>query len=114
MALGWIGSTTAFGRCRQEAIDMMRPRYGLRFGAAITVECRPDTSESERRSVFIDAKQTTSFFLVSGFGSAAYSAKLLNGTGQRFSGFSQPRECTSARYGRLGWRGLALNGVRGL
>src|SRR5260370_10397160 len=29
----------------------------------------------------------------SGFGSGAYSAKLLNGTRQRFSGFSQPRQC---------------------
>src|SRR6184192_4133645 len=39
------------------------------------------------------ANQTTSFFLVSGFGSGAYSAKLLKGTRQRFSGFSQPRQC---------------------
>jgi hypothetical protein len=38
------------------------------------------------------ANQTTSF-LVSGFGSCAYSAKLLNGTRLRFSGFSQPRQC---------------------
>jgi hypothetical protein len=41
----------------------------------------------------LSANQTTSFFLVSGFGSGAYSAKLLNGTKQRFSGFSQPRQC---------------------
>src|SRR5258707_8085278 len=39
------------------------------------------------------ANQTTSFFLVSGFGSGAYSAKLLNGTKQRFSGLSQLRQC---------------------
>jgi hypothetical protein len=39
------------------------------------------------------ANQTTSFFLVSGFGSGAYSAKLQNGTKQRFSGLSQPRQC---------------------
>jgi hypothetical protein len=39
------------------------------------------------------ANQTTSFFFVSGFGSGAYSAKLLNGTRQRFSGFSRPRQC---------------------
>jgi hypothetical protein len=39
------------------------------------------------------ANQTTSFFLVSGFGSGAYSAKLLNGTKQRFSGLSQPPQC---------------------
>jgi hypothetical protein len=30
--------------------------------------------------------------LVSGFGSGAYSAKLLAGTKQRFSGLSQPRQ----------------------
>ena len=34
-----------------------------------------------------------SFFWVSGFGFDAYSAKLLNGTKQRFSGLSQPRQC---------------------
>src|SRR5258706_11004662 len=39
------------------------------------------------------ANQTTSFFFVSGFGSGAYSAKLLNGTKQRFSGLSQARQC---------------------
>jgi hypothetical protein len=31
--------------------------------------------------------------LVSGFGSGAYSEKLLAGTRYRFSGFSQPRQC---------------------
>jgi hypothetical protein len=31
--------------------------------------------------------------LVSGFGSGAYSEKLLAGTRQRFSGFNQPRQC---------------------
>jgi len=31
--------------------------------------------------------------LVSGFGSGAYSAKLLAGTRHRFSGFGQPRQC---------------------
>src|SRR5690348_17959126 len=39
------------------------------------------------------ANHTTSFFFVSGFGSGAYSAKLLAGTRHRFSGFSQPRQC---------------------
>jgi hypothetical protein len=34
-----------------------------------------------------------SFFLVSGLCSGAYSAKLLNGTKQRLSGFNQPRQC---------------------
>ena len=40
----------------------------------------------------LSANQTTSFFLVSGLGSGAYSAKLLNGTRHRFSGFNQPRQ----------------------
>jgi hypothetical protein len=39
------------------------------------------------------ANHTTSFFLVSGFGSGAYSAKLLAGTKHRLSGLSHPRQC---------------------
>ena len=76
MALGWIGSTTAFGAVVRKAVDLVRPRYRLRLGAAIPVERRPDASESER-----------------GFGSGAHSAKLLAGTRHRFSGLSQPRQC---------------------
>jgi hypothetical protein len=41
----------------------------------------------------LSANQTTSFFLVSGLGSGAYSAKLFAGTKQRFSGFSHIRQC---------------------
>src|SRR6476646_2279204 len=41
----------------------------------------------------LSANHTTSFFLVSGFGSGAYSAKLLAGTKQRFSCLRQPRQC---------------------
>jgi len=41
----------------------------------------------------LSANHTTSFFLVSGFGSGAYSAKLFAGTKQRFSGLSQTRQC---------------------
>src|ERR1700726_3639415 len=41
----------------------------------------------------LSAQQTTSFFLVSGFGSGAYSAKLFAGTKHRCSGFSPPRQC---------------------
>src|SRR3954447_15040827 len=42
---------------------------------------------------WLSANQTTSFFFVSGFGSGAYSAKLLAGTKHRFSGLSHPRQC---------------------
>lgn len=51
----------------------------------------PANAASGRLS--LRANQTTSFFLISGFGSGAYSAKLLNGTRHRFSGFSHPRQC---------------------
>jgi hypothetical protein len=40
---------------------------------------------------------TTSFFLVSWFGSGAYSAKLLAGTRHWFSGLSHIRQCGGAR-----------------
>ena len=39
------------------------------------------------------ANHTTSFFLVAGFASGAYSAKLFAGTRQQFSGLSQARQC---------------------
>src|SRR5882724_7335331 len=51
----------------------------------------PAKANSGRSS--LRANQTTSFFLVIELGSGAYSAKLLTGTRQRFSGFSQPRQC---------------------
>src|SRR4029077_17246993 len=51
----------------------------------------PAKANSGRSS--LRANQTTSFFFVSGFGSGAYSAKLLTGTKHRFSGLSQPRQC---------------------
>jgi hypothetical protein len=44
-------------------------------------------------AVLTRANHTTSFFLVSGFGSGPYSAKLLAGTRQRFSGLSHMRQC---------------------
>jgi hypothetical protein len=50
----------------------------------------PAKANSGRSS--LSANQTTSFFVL-GFGSGAYSAKLLAGTRQRFSGFSQARQC---------------------
>jgi hypothetical protein len=51
-----------------------------------------DAGKADQRPISLIANQTTSF-LVSGFGSGAYSTKLLNGTKQQFSGFSQLRQC---------------------
>src|ERR1700759_3562914 len=50
-------------------------------------------AKQNRERLSSSANHTTSFFFVSGFGSGAYSAKLFAGTRQRFSGFSQPRQC---------------------
>jgi hypothetical protein len=49
----------------------------------------PANANSGRSS--LSANQTTAFFLVAGFGSGAYSAKLLAGAEHRLSGLSQPR-----------------------
>src|SRR6266566_3273904 len=51
----------------------------------------PAKANSGRSS--LSPNHTTSFFLVSRFGSGAYSAKLFAGTRHRFSGLSQPRHC---------------------
>ena len=72
------------------------------------------------RSSF-SANQTTSFLPVAGFASGAYSVKLVAGTKQRFSGFSQGRQFgddvlrilvtggppRSVYYGRNGWKASA-------
>ena len=50
-------------------------------------------AKTNRGRFSFSANHTTSFFLVSGVGSGAYSAKLLAGTRHRFSGFSQARQC---------------------
>src|SRR5262245_53304915 len=51
----------------------------------------PANANSGRSS--FRANHTTSFFLVSGFGAGAYSAKLLAGTKHRCSGVNQMRQC---------------------
>ena len=90
MAFGWIGSTTAFGDV-VGTIDLMRARHRLRRRATFSnVVQMPAKAKSGRSS--LSANHTTSFFLVSGFGSGAYSAKLLAGTKHRFSGLSHMRQ----------------------
>jgi Resolvase, N terminal domain len=78
-------------RIRVVALDL--PTSWL-MAAKVNVVHMPAKAARGRSSA--KANQTTSFFFVSGFGSGAYSAKLLNGTRQRFSGFSQPRQCGEA------------------
>jgi hypothetical protein len=67
--------------------------YWLRLGATVALELGPDASERRERAVVVEGEPDHVFLLVSGFGSGAYSAKLLNGTKHLFSGFSQPRQC---------------------
>jgi hypothetical protein len=71
----------------------MRPWHRLRLRAAITLNVAQMPANVNRGRSPLSANQTTSFFLVSGFGSGAYSAKLLAGTRHRFSGLSQLRQC---------------------
>ena len=80
-------------RCREKTVDEVRgPGTGLDLvpRSPLNSVQMPANVHSGRSS--FSANQTTSFFFVSGLGSGAYSAKLLNGTRQRFSGFSQPRQ----------------------
>src|SRR5215207_2381658 len=51
----------------------------------------PAKANSGRSSLSVN--HTTSFFLVSGFGSGAYSAKLLAGIRHLFSALSHARQC---------------------
>src|SRR6267154_6643925 len=93
IALGWIGSTTAFGAVVRKPQTRCGPGIGLDVVPrsslnAVQMPAKANTGRSSLR-----ANQTTSFFFVSGFGSGAYSAKLFAGTRHRFSGFSQPRQC---------------------
>jgi hypothetical protein len=77
---------------RQEAIDVVGPGMGLDLvpRSPANVVQMPANANSGRSS--LSANHTTSFFLVSGFGSGAYSAKLFAGIKQRVSGLSHIRQ----------------------
>jgi hypothetical protein len=66
-------------RGRQEAVDEVRPGDWLGLGAPVAVEPGPNACANRGRAS-LSANHTTSFLPVSGFGSGAYSAKLLAGT----------------------------------
>jgi hypothetical protein len=93
IAFAWIGSTTAFGVVVRSRKRCAAPELASTWSPRSPLNSvhMPAKQVSGRSSLI--ANHTTSFFLVSGVGSGAYSAKLLNGTRQRFSGFSQPRQC---------------------
>jgi hypothetical protein len=82
MAFGWIGCTTAFGDVVRKPYTLCGPGIGFDFVPRSPLNSVQMPREAGQRPIIIDRNQTTSFFLVSGFGSGAYSAKLLNGTRQ--------------------------------
>jgi hypothetical protein len=55
----------------------------------IALELGPDTLEREQGPVLVKREPHHMLFLVSGFGSGAYSAKLFAGTRYRCSGLSE-------------------------
>ena len=65
-------------------------RLGL--GAAVTFELGPDAGKGGERPIVVQRKPDDVLLFGLRIRSGAYSAKLLNGTRQRFSGFSQPRQ----------------------
>jgi hypothetical protein len=72
-------------------LDEMPP-VGFRLGAPVALELGPDAGKAGQRPVVVD-RELDDVFAVSGLGSGAYSAKLLNGTRHWLSGFSHIRQC---------------------
>src|SRR6267378_5928446 len=75
---------------RQETVDKVRAGDRLGLGATVALELGPEPAEREQRPIIIEREPDDILF---GFGSGAYSAKLLAGTRHRFSGLSQARQC---------------------
>jgi len=50
-------------RCRQEAVNLMRPWDRLRLGAAITVKRCPDAGEGKQRAFVVERKPHHVFLL---------------------------------------------------
>ena len=100
MGLGVDRFDDHIGRGGQKAVNKVRSGDRPRFGTAITFKLGSSPKPKGGRSSF-RANHTTSFLPVAGLGSGAYSAKLLAGTRQRFSGFSQSRQwgCAVANIG---------------
>jgi len=63
-------------RRRQHTVDKMRPGIGFDLVPGRS-EFRPDPANANSGRSSLSANHTTSFFLVSGFGSGAYSAKAI-------------------------------------
>src|SRR5262249_58659325 len=77
IAFGWIGSTTAFGAVVRKPYTSCGPGIGFDFVPRSPLNTVQIPAKAARGRSLLSANQTTSFFLVSGLGSGAYSAKLL-------------------------------------
>src|ERR1700744_6491409 len=77
IALGWIGATTAFGTVVRNPQTSCGPGIGLDFVPRSPLNVVQMPAKANRGRLSSRANHTTSFFLVSGFGSGEYSAKLL-------------------------------------
>jgi hypothetical protein len=82
-------------RC-QEAVDEVRAGDWLRRHPAVALELGPHAGKGEQRPVIVQCEPHHVPFLSLGWARAAYSAKLLDGTRQRFSCFSHARQCGDA------------------
>jgi len=79
--------------CGQEAVDEVRAGDRLRLRAAIAVERRPDASERKQRTILIQREPHHVFFLGFRVRLGRVFGEAIGRTKQRFSVFSQPRQC---------------------
>ena len=75
----------------QKTVDVVRARYRFGLSAPVAFELGPDAGEGSERSFLIEREPDDALFL--GLRVRLWRVKLLNGTRQRLSGFSQPRQC---------------------
>jgi hypothetical protein len=69
MALGWIGSTTAFGDVVKKPYTRCGPGIGFDLVPRSSLNSVQMPAKANRGRFSLSANHTTSFFLVSGFGS---------------------------------------------
>src|ERR1700736_3897084 len=84
---------TRFGAVVRKPYTRWGPGIGFDFVPRSPLNSVQIPAKANRGRSSFKANHTTSFLPVSGLGSGAYSAKLLAGSRQRPSGFSQPRQC---------------------
>src|SRR5450631_1431927 len=77
----------------QKAVNKVRSGDWFRLGPAVTFEFGPDSGEGEQRAVVVQCEPHDVLLAGLQIRLRRISAKLLAGTRQRLSGFSQPRQC---------------------